>query len=173
MRYNQSRWRSNNTDMSTSAQNVSIISNPVWESWLTLWFQSPLWPAHICAAGAVWLAAQLTDIIIIRRPIIFNQLKSQHTAKNHAWSLIQKSLWNMNKTLVTHCFLFQTIQAELGVSPWENGFTRVTRTHLCGCAAAAVVPTAVMAVAEHQGFWVCRPGAATRDSAASGYRPAW
>lgn len=49
---------------------------------------------------------------------------------------------------------------------------RALQTHLCGCRAAVVVPAAIMAVVEHRGFWVCRPDAATRGSAVSGYRPA-
>lgn len=73
-----------------SAQNVSIISNPVWESWLTLWFQTPLWPARVCAAGAVWLAVQLTGIIIITTIIIRGPLfviNGNLSAKNQAGSL--------------------------------------------------------------------------------------
>lgn len=53
-----------------------------------------------------------------------------------------------------------------------NVITCVIQTHLCGCMAAGVVQAAVMAVVEHQGFWVCRQDAAMRGSAVSGYRPA-
>jgi len=36
--------------------------------------------------------------------------------------------------------------------------------------AAVAVLAAVAVVVEHQGFWVCRPNAAMRSSAVSGYR---
>lgn len=53
-----------------------------------------------------------------------------------------------------------------------NVVTCEIQTHLCRCTAAGAVLAAVMAVVEHQGFWVCRQDAATRGSAVSGYRPA-
>lgn len=88
-----------------SAQNVNIIRNPVRETWLTLWFQSPLWPAPFCAAGAVWWVAQLTGIIIIlviiRRPIIFNHLQSQHTAKTHVCAFTGDVKLNVTVSKVT------------------------------------------------------------------------